>query len=807
MSTPPLSEVYARYRNYELLVDSRRLVDPARTLFFALPGARTDGHAFIGELYGQGVRDFVVARVEGDYAAARFLVVADPLDYLQELVAHHRRQFELPVLGITGSNGKTTVKEWLYEVLAPHYRVVRSPRSYNSQIGVPLSVWRLREEHEIAIFEAGISRPGEMTRLEHVIQPTVGLFTNLGSAHDEGFTDRAAKLAEKFHLFSRVSKLLYTDEGQPEVRFAVRSQAAAELLRWSRTDPEAALFVSRQASRDDPDAHPGRYRGEEELRLRLPFRDEQQNFNALHVYLAARELGLDHAQAEAGLQRLQPLGLRLEMMAGRNGCQLLNDSYNNDLTSLSATLVYAAQAQPTLPKILILSALPEEKLRGGELYAQLARLLSGRVDRLITVGDQLAGLGTHLGADLPTTHYPTTEALLADLAAHAFSEVFILLKGARRFGFERLADRLAAQVHRTELTIDLEAIDQNLRRFRARLDSGTRVAVMVKASAYGSGSVPVARVLEEAGADYLFVAYADEGAELRQAGIRLPIAVLSPEPPAFELLLRYDLEPELHSWEQLRELVDFLDDRREIGVHIKFDTGMARLGFEPAAAAEVGDFLRRHPRLRVRSVFSHLAAAEAATHDAFTREQVSRFGAAYAELSATLGSRPPRHVLNSAGILRFPQYQYEMVRLGIGLYGIDPGPSAGQPVLSLRARIAQVRELAPGATVGYGRRGGLPEGGRIAVLSIGYADGLPRAVGRGRFAPLIHGRRAPIVGEVCMDLCMVDVTRIPAARPGDSALFFGPELPVAELAAAAGTIPYEILTGIGGRAHRRYLSE
>jgi alanine racemase len=494
-------------------------------------------------------------------------------------------------------------------------------------------------------------------------------------------------------------------------------------------------------------------------------------------------------------------------MAGRNGCQLLNDSYNNDLTSLGATLVYADQVQPNLPNTLILSALPEEKLREGELYAQLSQLLRGRIDRLFTVGDQLAGLGEYLGDTLPTTHYPTTEALLAALTDQDLQQELVILKGARRFSFERLASRLAAQVHRTELTIDLGAVAHNLGRFRARVATGTRVAVMVKASAYGSGSVPVARVLQEERADYLFVAFADEGAELRRAGIRLPIAVLSPEPPAFEMLLRYDLEPEIHSWEQLHELIDFLDDRREIGVHLKFDTGMARLGFDPTAAAELGTYLQAHPQLQVCSVFSHLAAAEDEAHDTFTHEQVERFGAAYAELTATLGARPPRHVLNSAGIGRFPQYQYEMVRLGIGLYGTDPEATGLQPVLSLRARIAQVRELAPGATVGYGRRGSLPAGGRIAILSIGYADGLPRTVGRGRFAPLIHGQPAPIVGEVCMDLCMVDVTHIPAARAGDSALFFGPGLPVATLARAADTIPYEILTGIGGRVHRRYLRE
>lgn len=807
MTPSPLSEVYARYRNYELLVDSRRLIDPARTLFFALPGTRRDGHEFVGELYARGVRHFVVSRVENEYADAHFLVVDDPLNYLQELVAHHRRQFDIPVLGITGSNGKTTVKEWLYEVLSPHFRVVRSPRSYNSQIGVPLSVWRLREEHELAIFEAGISRPGEMVKLEHIIQPTVGLFTNLGSAHDEGFPDRAAKLAEKFHLFSRVRKLLYTDQGQPEVQFAVQSQSDQALRCWSRTDPEATLFVARQPFPEDPQRYPALYRGEEEMQLRLPFRDEQQNFNALHVYLAARELGLDHHQAQAGLERLHPLGLRLETLAGREGCHLLNDSYNNDLTSLGATLVYARQLHPDEPKTLILSALPEEKLRGGELYAQLSQLLTGRVDRLFTVGAQLAELGAYLNGAIPTQHYPDTAALLRDLSRQTFRQELIILKGARRFGFERLADRLAAQVHRTELTIDLDALAHNLGRFRARLDGSTRLAVMVKASAYGSGSVPVARRLQEERADYLFVAYADEGADLRRAGIRLPIAVLNPEPPAFELLAQYDLEPEVHSWTQLRELVEYFTDRRQVGIHLKIDTGMARLGFDAGAAAKLGAFLRERPRFSVCSVFTHLVAAEAAEHDAFTEEQVARFKTAYAEFCASYGAAPPRHVLNSAGILRFPQYQYEMVRLGIGLYGVQAEGFAARTVLSLRARVAQIRDLLPGATVGYGRRGSLPEGGRIAVLSIGYADGLPRAVGRGRFAPLIHGRPAPIVGEVCMDLCMVDVTHIPAVRPGDTALFFGPELPVEELARAAGTIPYEILTGIGSRVHRRYLSE
>lgn len=803
MSEPIIPHFYRHYREYDLLVDSRQLLDPARTVFFALAGNRTDGHAFVPELYSRGVRHFVVTRAVGDCPEARFWEVADVLRFLQQLTKHHRQQFDIPVVGITGSNGKTIVKEWAFELLAEHFTTVRSPRSYNSQIGLPLSVWQLRSDHELGIFEAGISQRGEMRRLADILQPTIGLFTNLGDAHRQGFNSQEEKLAEKLQLFETAEVVIFCYD-QAVVRQALQG-FPGRLFRWSIAHPEVDVYVHR-VQREQSGTHCYfRYAGEEYAFFGR-FTDANSLENVLQVLSLALYLGVPPEACARRLETLEPLGLRLEVRAGRDGSTLIDDSYSNDLTSLATGLAFLDQ-QPAAGHTLILSDLVEAGLPGEVLYRQVAGLIGRRINRLIGVGTEVGALQHELSPAIEQQYFRSTEELLEVVDDLPVDRQALLIKGARAFGMERVSARLAARLHRTELEVNLAALTHNLNYFQKVLHPPAELCVLLKASAYGSGSLAVARHLADRPIAYLIVAYPDEGIELRRGGIRAPIMVLNAPPASFDALLRHQLEPEIYSWEQLRALADYVGNRGTCLVHLKVNTGMHRLGFEPEEATAVARYLEGQPQLRVATVFTHLAASEDPAEDAFTHRQIEQFNRAYQSLTAVLGYQPRRHVLNSSGIVRFPQYHFELVRLGLGLYGIESSGNSHrqlQAVLRLQARVSQVRTLPPGATVGYGRAGRLPEGGRIAVLSIGYADGLPRAAGLGRFSVQIRGQAAPIIGQVCMDMCMIDISHIPDVQVGDNALIFGAEWPVERLAQAAGTIVYEIFTNLSERVHRVY---
>ncbi|MBC6993510.1 alanine racemase [Neolewinella lacunae] len=789
-SAAALAALYATYGGFDLLVDSRRLTQPARTLFFALPGSRVDGHSFLGPLVAAGVRHFVVRHSptpedlaawlpEGEEEAPHFIVTEAVLDLLQDLAAHHRRQFTLPVLAITGSNGKTIVKDWLAEALGRHFRVCASPRSFNSQIGVPLSVWQLRPEHEIAIFEAGISEAGEMDRLARIIQPTLGLFTVLGSAHAAGFASEEAKHLEKLRLFNGVARVIVA-ESDVATREILAAQDIPTVLHRG-VGEEAVEVVGKTLALALPPGLPGIYRE-----------------NAYATAAAAYSLGLEPAAILEASRLFQPLANRLEQRAGLHGGPVINDSYSNDRSALAAALDFA-EAQNPFPRLCLILGTLQSTGNGADLDDLLA-LLRPRVSRLITVGQSNAALAQ---AFQPSQHFATVEALLAELDTLSFGAESILVKGASRERFDRIADALSRQQHRTLLRLDLSALRHNFAHYRSLAGSG--MIVMVKASAYGGGSLPVARALASAGAEYLAVAYADEGKTLRAGGITLPIMVLNAEPFAYHQLESARLEPVVYDLEGLRQAA-----RWGLRVHLELDTGMGRLGF---GTADLPGLLAALPHLgaegRIASVFTHLAASEAAEHDAFTREQITQFAAAWEAIVDALGYPPPRHVLNTNGISRFRAFAYEFVRLGIGLYGIGDPAQAGmtRPVLQLSTRVSQVYTRPAGTSVGYGRRGRLEEESQIAVLSIGYADGLPRLAGEGRFAVLLHGKLAPTVGAICMDMTMVDVSAIPEVRAGDEAIIFGPSHPIELLATAAQTIPYELLTGIGERVHRVYSGE
>ncbi len=788
-----------------LLYDTRLASSPALSLFFALPGERHDGHRYADDAYRVGVRHFVVSReIEtAGLPEANILLATDTQAALQVLAAYHRAQFHLPVIGITGSNGKTIVKEWLYQLLHRKFNIVRSPKSYNSQIGVPLSVWQIRPEHTLGIFEAGISRMGEMAHLEPVIRPDIGIFTNLGPAHREGFPSDQAKLEEKMRLFEHAKVLVFCADHEAVARAAqswVQAKPGRRLFAWS-FDVQSLKFEVQSSNFELQTSN---------FKLQTPFSDHASLENACHCMATLLALGLDLTDFRNRLKRLEPVEMRLELKAGINRCIVINDSYSNDLASLRIALQFSRQQSRGGRITLILSDFLQTGQDKRPFYKTVALTLRDQqVDRLIGIGTEIPAIREHLPPDFDATFYPDTSAFLHDLQQQDFHDELVLVKGARAFAFERIARRLEQKAHKTVLEVNLSALVHNLKVYNRLLTPGAKMMVMVKAAGYGSGSAEVAKLLEFHHVDYLGVAYADEGIELRQAGVQLPVLVLNPEPASFDALFRYRLEPEVYSLTLLELLLQFAGKDKELAIHLKLDTGMHRLGFTEKDIPALTRQLREHPKVRVKSVFSHLSASDAPGHDAFTHRQAVAFTAMYAPIQEALGYRPLRHIANTGGIARFPQYHFDMVRLGIGLYGID---SSGlqdqlQVVNTLKATISQIKELPAGETVGYNRNGPVSRASRIATISIGYADGLLRLAGNGRYAVLVHRQKAPTIGNICMDMTMIDVTGIPEAREGDEVIIFGEHLPVQALAECMQTIPYEVFTNIAERVKRVYWLE
>ncbi|MBQ8702820.1 MAG: bifunctional UDP-N-acetylmuramoyl-tripeptide:D-alanyl-D-alanine ligase/alanine racemase [Bacteroidales bacterium] len=770
-----------------LLTDSRSLTDPRGTLFFAIPTKRNSGTRYVDDLYRAGVRQFVVP--DGsvfDYPDANIWQVSDVVTALQQVAADHRRQFDIPVVGITGSNGKTVVKDWLVQLLSPDRRVVASPKSYNSQIGVPLSVWQMSGEHEIALFEAGISQPGEMEALERVIQPTIGILTNIGSAHDENFASREQKLQEKMKLFSSCSVVISASDCVPEagnVPLQLRSVAA--------TDQSSTLSL--------------RYR-DTDFSVTIPFTDRASQENVLACIALMLYLGYSPAVIADRCAQLTPVEMRMELGEGAGNSLLINDSYSLDLNSLTIALDYLAHQQHHFRRTLIMSDIPQAGLDDRTLYSQVARLLHQRgVGRFIGIGPAVSRCAD-LFSDMESSFYASTDDFLGRHDRNSFHNETILLKGARSFGFERIAKVLQRKSHETVMEVNLDALVHNLNYYRSQLQPSTRLMAMVKASSYGAGTVEVASTLQFNHVDYLTVAYVDEGVELRRNGITLPIMVMNPEPAGFDDIVRYRLEPDIYSFRILDLFAAHLraGGHADFPIHIEFDTGMHRLGF---TGADVEALLRRLEELkgvlRVQSVFSHLACSEDPAMDAFTRRQIARLR----EWSAALPGI--KHILNSSGISRFPEAQMDMVRLGIGLYGVAPEPDVQRQlrqVSRLVTRISQIKDIPAGDTVGYNCRWQASRPSRIAILTIGYADGLHRGLGNGNGRVAIGGREAPIIGSICMDMCFVDVTDLPC-REGDRAVIFGEGDLLQRNATAAGTIPYELLTAVSPRVKRVYYHE
>lgn len=797
-----------------LLTDSRTLVSPHGTLFFAIPTKRNSGCRYIDGLYQSGVRQFVVpADCDLDLPEANIWRVDDVLAALQRLAAHHRAQFSYPVVGITGSNGKTIVKDWIVQLLSPDRRLVSSPKSYNSQIGVPLSVWQMEAGHEMAVFEAGISETGEMARLQKIIQPTIGIFTNVGQAHDENFLTRQQKVAEKLQLFTHCEVLIYSTDHKDihSVLSDIESFRHINRFTWGTSADNAVRLLS--ATVGDRSTTLSIAHADDTFSVVIPFVDRASQQNVMHCITLMLYLGYSPADITARCAKLTPVEMRLEMNEGINNCLLINDSYSLDLNSLSIALDFLQHEHQHFNKTLIISDFLQTGVPDSELYTQVAQLIAQRgITRLIGVGPALCH-NKSCFADVEALFYPSTEQMLHDCDFNRFQNEAILLKGARMFEFEKVAKLLQRKSHETIMEVNLDAMIHNLNFYRSRINPGTKLMAMVKASSYGAGKVEVASALQFNHVDYLTVAYADEGVELRRNGIHLPIMVMNPEEASFDDIVKYRLEPDIYSFrilELFSQRVRLYGER--MAIHVEFDTGMHRLGFSgddiPALAERLNAL---KDVLQVRSIFSHLACSEDAAMDDFTRGQISRFRTWSDSLDAAIDHTEPilHHILNSSGITRFPEAQMDMVRLGIGLYGVAPEPAVQaqlRQVSRLVTRISQIKAIPAGDSVGYNRRWIAERPSRIAIVPIGYADGLSRHLGYGHGRVSILGHEAPIIGSICMDMCFVDVTDIACAE-GDPAVLFGEGDLLQRNADAAGTIPYEMLTAVSPRVKRVYFQE
>jgi len=800
--------IIKEYTISNLLSDSRRITSPGESLFFALSGRR-NGHEFIAEAYAAGVRNFVVKQgPELMLPDANFLIVDNVLAALQSLAAWHRSRFNLEVIGITGSNGKTIVKEWLYQLLAADKNIVRNPKSYNSQLGVPISVWQINEKNNLGIFEAGISTTGEMVKLEAIIKPTIGVLTHIGTAHDEGFSERREKVLEKLILFKNCRLLVHNYDQLIDYQDDI---PAKNRFTWSTTFKQADLYVFTETVIAKKFYLRAIFKGEE-IECLIPFLDEASVENAIVCWATMLAMGYKPVEADERIEHLNAVSMRLELKTGINDCSVIDDSYNSDIQSLEIALNFLSQQNQHPKKTLILSDIFQSGLQNEVLYRQVAEMIkTKKVDKFVGVGEALTSFESYF--DLPEKYfYPDTAALLQHLRSLNFRDETILIKGSRSFEFELISRALVQKAHETVMEINLNALLGNLNFYRSKLNPGVKIMAMVKAFSYGSGTFEVANMLQYNKVDYLAVAYIDEGVDLRKTGINLPILVLNPESSSFDKLTEYKLEPAIYSFGLLDEYVKYAQASNVLDypVHLKIDTGMHRLGFEDFEIETLCDLLEENKYLHVQSVFSHLVASDSAQHDLFTLTQINNFEAAYRQIEETLGYTVIKHICNSSAITRWPNAQYDMVRLGIGLYGIDAAVSTAdnalQPIASLKTSVSQVKKIMAGETVSYSRSGSLLKDGKIATVRIGYADGYLRAFGNGIGKMLVKGVLVPTVGNITMDMCMLDVSNV-EVQEGDEVIVFNEEQRIEELATQIGTIPYEILTNVSQRVKRVYFYE
>lgn len=793
-----------------LAFDSRNVLIPQRTLFFAIATAKNDGHHYIPELWEKGVRNFIITRPVAEFTQfpdANFIQVENAVTSLQEIATHHRRQYDYPVVGITGSNGKTIVKEWLGQMLTPEFHVVKNPNSYNSQIGVPLSVWQMKDRHNIAIFEAGISQPGEMEKLAAVIQPTIGILTNIGAAHKEFFHDNEEKLKEKSKLFKSCQKIIYNSDNQLiDNYFKHNPEFKDSTISWGhQADADYHIDFINTTGLHTIVSLNGQL-------IEIPFTDAGSIENAMHASVLMLYLGFPFPEINQKLEHLPTLSMRMEMIEGINNSVIINDTYSLDMSSLRIALDFLNAQTQMIRKTVIISDFEQAGNLTSEDYQRIYKLLiNKRITRLIAVGD---GFFAHRAVfDFPEqSFYHSTQELLDNLNNEPFNQEVILLKAARSYRFEKIVAALQYKTHQTVMNVNLPALIHNLSYYRSLLKPETKMVAMVKAQSYGLGDVELINELVYHHVDYLAVAYTDEGIRLRKRSITKPIIVLGAEAHSFEAMIDYRLEPEIFNFHYLEVLANLLahhTDIQSFNIHIKLDTGMHRLGFDEADLPRLVDFVQQHPQLRIRSIFSHLAAAEDPAEDDFTRGQIALFDRMSSYLISRFNYPILRHILNSAGISRFPEAQYDMVRLGIGLYGFSSVPQDKaqlQNTVTLRTVVTQVKTIPANETIGYNRTYKTLHDSKIAIIPIGYADGFPRELGNGIGQVYVAGQLVPIVGKICMDMCMVDVTGL-EVKEGDEVIVYGDPHPLDKVAASINRIPYELMTGISKRVQRIYVKE
>lgn len=823
-----LSDAQSRISNEDceitsLLTDSRHLSDVSHTLFFAIPTKRNSGCRFVYDIYQRGGRNFIVPKdASEEYAEqfqrcrhANFWYVKNVILALQQLAAWHRRQYQIPVIGITGSNGKTVVKDWIVQLLSGTCTTIATPRSHNSQIGVPLSVWDMSDDDELAIFEAGISEVGEMERLQKVINPNIGIFTNIGQAHDENFLSRSQKIAEKLQLFTHCQAIIYCTD-HSDIHSAIVCQECFHEIRrytWGKREDNDVQLIDHTHIGNGTQIRL-RHHGQEGLYY-IPFGDMASLENIMHCITLLLYLGYDDDFIAAQCRKLTPINMRLEMNEARNNSLLINDSYSLDLNSLTIALDYVQHESLHRSKALIMSDILQSGLPESDLYAQVANLIRQHgISRFVGIGEALCRNKSYFDG-IGSTFYTSTEECLQKHPFNEFSDTIILLKGARSFRFENIAKILQRKTHQTIMEVNLDNLISNLNYYRSRIHPSTKLMAMVKAASYGAGKVEIANALQYNHVDYLTVAYCDEGVDLRRNGIKVPIMVMNPEEESFDDIIRYHLEPDIYSFRILEAFADAVrliaEDGIPVPIHIELDTGMHRLGF---SGDDIDELIHRLSNpdnpMQVVSVFSHLACSEDPDMDCFTRQQIDRFAQWSSKLKTGLSdSHILCHILNSSGITRFPEAQMDMVRLGIGLYGISPEEDVQRflkPVSKLKTKISQIKDIPQGDTVGYNCRWTARRPSRIAIISIGYADGLNRHLGYENGRVLVRGSQVPIIGSICMDMCFLDVTDVDC-QEGDEVIIFGDADLLKQMSQSSGTIPYEILTSVSPRVKRIYYQE
>ncbi|WP_027452416.1 bifunctional UDP-N-acetylmuramoyl-tripeptide:D-alanyl-D-alanine ligase/alanine racemase [Segatella albensis] len=805
-----------------ILTDSRSLCFPEETLFFALKSERNDGHNYIPELYRRGVKNFVVTDVPkgyaSDYPEANFLKVVNTLEALQRLAERHRDEFNIPIVGITGSNGKTMVKEWLYQLLSSSLYVTRSPRSYNSQIGVPLSVWLMTEQTQVGVFEAGISMPGEMLALRDIIQPTIAILTNIGEAHQRNFESKAEKCREKLVLFHDAQTVVYNADDEiirnelEKVDEVLPNGEVQERLGWSLQDKKSAMFIKSIEKKETQTQIKYIYKGGEESEYVIPFIDEASVSNSIVCAIVALKLGLSAEELNKRMQQLEPIAMRLEVKVGQHGCTLINDSYNSDINSLDIALDFMNRRpdHKGCRHTLILSDIQQSGESAEQLYAEVSNLARKRgVVKFIGIGSEISAQSAQIQI-AEKFFFKSVEQFIHSEVFQSLRDEVILLKGARQFGFDQITELLVQKVHETTLEVNLNAVVKNLNYYRSFMKPDTKLVCMIKADGYGAGAVEIAKTLQDHRVDYLAVAVADEGATLRRNGITSNIMIMNPEMTAFKTMFDYDLEPEVYSFRLLEALIKAAEKEGITGfpVHIKLDTGMHRLGFDPKNDMDkLIDRLKHQNAIIPRSVFSHFVGSDSDDFDEFSAKQFALFDEGSKKLQSAFEHKIIRHIDNSAGIEHFPERQLDMCRLGLGLYGINSRNNETiHNVSTLKTTILQLRNVPAGDSIGYSRKTILGKDSVIAAIPIGYADGLNRHLGNRHGYCLVNGKKAEYVGNICMDVCMIDVTGIDC-KEGDSVEIFGDHLPVTVLSDILETIPYEVMTGISNRVKRIYFQD